>query len=206
MPRKDPELETSKQRIQHPSPVLLFLTPRSSNCFTLNTETYWNTSTKQTTNIQPSKPTSQNYGASSSFGLFGRICPSLYKNVVIQSLPSELSKQYQKERAMDLHIFCRWFINSTSHINGSVLASQLLRYNSAMEAQAAKTMLKGAELFGSSIVVDSWVKGPEHLEGRWLLSWGPCLAFPKHFLFCCVGGWAVWKFGSEFTRLWSGFS
>jgi len=34
-----------------------------------------------------------------------------------------------------------------------------LRYNTADEAQAAKATLNGADLCGSSIVVDSWEKG-----------------------------------------------
>jgi hypothetical protein len=35
------------------------------------------------------------------------------------------------------------------------------RYNTADEAQAAKATLNGADLCGSSIVVDSWEKGPK---------------------------------------------
>ena len=35
----------------------------------------------------------------------------------------------------------------------------VLRYNTADEAQAAKATLNGADLCGSSIVVDSWEKG-----------------------------------------------
>lgn len=37
---------------------------------------------------------------------------------------------------------------------------QLLRFNTAEEAEAAKANLNGADLCGSSIVVDSWEKGP----------------------------------------------
>ena len=66
-----------------------------------------------------------------------------------------------------------------------------LRYNTADEAQAAKATLNGADLCGSSIVVDSWEKGRKRqtaaISGGNFHQWDPVLGGIKSSTF--MGIW-----------------